>query len=160
MNSMARNRIGKGMKKRNIRYGVLFAIYMAVLVYFLFFAEGFRENSTGAYRYSMIPFHEIKRYLKYYEKIGLERVILNLAGNVIAFMPFGYFLPHFSKKGLRFFSVVLFSAEFSIAVELIQLFTRVGSCDVDDVILNTLGGALGYICYAISRRWKHDESKK
>ena len=30
------------------------------------------------------------------------------------------------------------------AVELIQLFTLVGSCDVDDLILNVIGSAIGY----------------
>ena len=41
---------------------------------------------------------------------------------------------------------------FSRGVELAQLVTRRGSCDVDDVILNTLGGLLGYLLFALSRR--------
>ena len=37
----------------------------------------------------------------------------------------------------------------SVTVELIQLVSKLGSCDVDDVILNTLGGLLGYIMFCI-----------
>ena len=45
--------------------------------------------------------------------------------------------------------VTLLSFELSLAVELIQLITKVGSCDVDDMLLNTLGAAAGYLCYRL-----------
>jgi glycopeptide antibiotics resistance protein len=42
-------------------------------------------------------------------------------------------------------------------VEVFQLLTRVGSFDVDDLLLNTIGGLAGYIlfviCNAIRRRY-------
>ena len=67
-------------------------------------------------------------------------MILNFAGNVIAFIPFGYLLPKMVKKKPRLFHTVLFSFEFSLLVELTQLISRTGSFDVDDLILNTLAG--------------------
>ena len=36
-------------------------------------------------------------------------------------------------------------------VEVLQMLLRVGVCDVDDLILNTLGAAIGYGCYAVYR---------
>ena len=45
------------------------------------------------------------------------------------------------------FHTVLFSCEFSLLVELTQLIARTGSFDVDDLILNTFGGLIGYILY-------------
>lgn len=42
---------------------------------------------------NLVPFKEIKRFIIYYRQIGINAVILNLAGNVVAFMPFGFFLP-------------------------------------------------------------------
>lgn len=148
------------MGKKKFWYSVLFALYLAILIYFLFFAEGFRETSEGIYRYSFRPFHEIMRYIKYWRTIGLARVFINLAGNVIAFMPFGFFLPHLSKRKLSFWTVTLFSLEFSFAVEVLQLFLKVGCCDVDDLMLNTLGGMLGYACFVIGNGQKRQRGRK
>ena len=70
-----------------------------------------------------------------------------IVGNVAAFMPFGFFLPVFSRRCRHFFNTVFYTLELSLAVELIQLVTKVGSFDVDDLILNTLGGAMGFFVY-------------
>lgn len=131
-------------------YGLACVCYVGLLVYFLFFAEGFREQTE--YHYNIVPFREISRYLTYYETIGVSMVFLNLVGNIVAFMPFGFFVPMFGRRQLSFWTVTLFTAEFSALVEVIQLFTRVGSCDIDDVILNTLGGMLGYGMFLLRKR--------
>ena len=133
---------------------VLFFLYFAVLFYFLFFSEEMgRTYSEREYHYNLIPFHEIKRFIHYYEVLGMEAVLLNLLGNVAAFMPFGFFLPIFSGRCRNILNTILYSFELSVLVELIQLITKVGSFDVDDIILNTLGGALGYVVYKIVRSW-------
>lgn len=85
----------------------------------------------------------------------------NLFGNVIIFMPFGFFMPMASKY--RSFLATTFSSfGLSLCVETFQLVTKVGSFDVDDLLLNTIGGVAGYlvfvICAAIRR--KHDNKKK
>ena len=139
------------MKKKYYLYSMLFAMYLAILVYFLFFAEGFRENISGAYRYNLVPFREITRYIEYRRTIGYGRTFLNLGGNIIAFMPLGFFLPSLCRRRLNFWSVTLIALEASVLVEVIQLFTRVGCCDIDDVILNTIGGMLGYGCYIVGK---------
>jgi len=124
---------------------LLFLIYFVILFYFLFFSEKMgRTFVEREYHYNLIPFYEIKRFIKYYEVLGLDAVILNIAGNVAAFMPFGFFLPVFSKRCKQFLNTVFYSFELSLLVELIQLITKVGSFDVDDIILNTIGGAAGF----------------
>ena len=126
------------------------------MFYFLFFSEEMgRTYSEREYHYNLIPFHEIKRFIHYYEVLGIEAVLLNLVGNVAAFMPFGFFLPVFSGRCRTILNTVLYSFELSVLVEVIQLITKVGSFDVDDIILNTLGGALGYVVYKIVRIWWH-----
>ena len=151
-NSMAANK----KKSTGIRAFavVLFFVYFVVLFYFLFFSEEMgRTYSERAYHYNLVPFHEIKRFIQYYEVLGMEAVLLNLAGNVAAFVPFGFFLPVFSERCRRFVNTVYYSLELSLLVELIQLITKVGSFDVDDIILNTIGGAIGYIIYKVVRGW-------
>ena len=57
---------------------------------------------------------------------------------------------------------VLYSFELSLLVELLQLVFKVGSFDVDDMLLNTFGGVIGYIVFAICnmiRRW-HDAKQE
>lgn len=84
-------------------------------------------------------------------------VVLNLAGNVMAFMPFGAILPVLSRPARGAFQITMLSLEFSFLIECFQLMLRVGSFDVDDMILNTLGGFLGYLVFAVcdKMRRKH-----
>lgn len=74
---------------------------------------------------------------------------LNILGNIIAFIPFGIYLPYMSKSGIGLIATFLYTFSLSLTIELVQLITRVGSCDVDDVILNTLGGVAGYIIWRV-----------
>lgn len=125
-----------------------FGLYLLLLVYLMFFAEEWgRFMLEGDYRYNLIPFREICRYLKYHEQIGRWRVIWNLAGNVAGFVPFGALLPVLREKKMGFWKVFLLSFELTLVIEISQLILRVGSCDVDDMILNTLGGCIGYGLY-------------
>lgn len=135
-------------KKRKAVAIHLFLIYFVVLFYFLFFSEKMgRTFSERTYHYNLVPFREIKRFITYYRVLGVETVLLNIAGNIAAFIPFGVFLPIFSKRCRYFWNTALYSLELSLLVELLQLITRVGSFDVDDLILNTVGGMLGYFIY-------------
>lgn len=118
---------------------------------------------SGEYHYNLIPFLEIRRYLKYRDQIGVWRVILNLVGNVVGFMPFGALLPVILRRKIGFWKVCLLSFELTLVIEISQLVLRVGSCDVDDMILNTLGGCLGYGLHRILVRLKErniEEKKK
>lgn len=139
---------------------LLFGIYLVLMVYFLFFAESMGRTSMGQeYHYNLTPFKEIHRYLAYYEIIGPYAVFLNLAGNILAFVPFGLFYPLLSRRNRSLWKVTLISFEVSLLVEIIQLVTRVGSCDVDDIILNTLGGMIGHLCFRILWLWQGMGSK-
>ncbi len=137
-------------KKRRLVAGILFIFYFIVLFYFLFFSEKMgRTYSERTYQYNLVPFKEIGRFLRYRKTLGMSAVLLNLLGNIAAFVPFGAFLPMFSKRCRRFFYTVFYSFELSLLVELLQLVFRVGSFDVDDLMLNTLGGAIGFLVYTL-----------
>ena len=92
----------------------------------------------SGYRYNLEPFKEIKRFWSNRDSLGWNSVITNLAGNIAAFAPFGFFLPMLCKIGRNVFGCVVVTAFFSLCVETVQLFTRVGAFDVDDIILNTI----------------------
>ena len=89
---------------------------------------------------NFIPFKEIFRY-----EFGSSYFIKNIVGNVIMFMPYGFYLGYFaSQKNTKLTIFLLFLA--SISIEVTQLL--IGRVfDVDDVILNVFGGIIGYIIY-------------
>ena len=126
---------------------LLFIIYMCVLVYVVFFAEAMGRTPQDGYVYNLTPLKEIKRFMKYiWDNDALGRAArLNIFGNIIAFIPFGIYLPYTSESKLGFISTFLYTFSLSLTIELVQLITKVGSCDVDDIILNALGGVIGYI---------------
>ena len=75
--------------------------------------------------------------------------MLNVVGNIVVFIPLGVFLPKLFAKCRKLLWVGLLSLEVSIIVEVTQLIAKVGCCDVDDLLLNTLGGILGYLVYKV-----------
>lgn len=141
--------INRHKKEFKVLCMILFGLYIVLLVYFLFFAELLgRTDMNREYHYNLVLFKEIKRFIIYRRQLGMTAVLMNLVGNMVIFMPFGFLLPAMRRRMRRFWKVTLLSFEMSLAVELLQLVTKVGSCDVDDMLLNTIGGMLGYAVYA------------
>ena len=69
---------------------------------------------------------------------------MNLLGNFVLFLPMGMLLPCLWEKLDRFWKVVLCVLGMVVLVEIAQGFLRVGSIDIDDVIFNVSGAAVGY----------------
>ena len=123
---------------------------MMILVYFLLLSDGFgRMNGYTEFRYNLVPFQEIIRFVKYRDYIDFFSVIVNLFGNVVAFMPFGALIRWVINRKVRWYQAVLYTFLFSLCVELLQLVAKVGVFDVDDLILNTLGGMIGFLVYYV-----------
>ena len=139
------------MKKRKrirIVSRICFVIYMIVLVYFLLLSDGFgRSEGYSQYRYNLMPFQEILRFIRYHAYIDFSSVVINLLGNVVDFMPFGALIRWVIDRKTRWFSAVGYTFLFSLCVELLQLVAKVGVFDVDDLILNTAGGLFGFWVY-------------
>lgn len=83
------------MKKHRHRIlgAVFFVLYLVLLTYFLFFAEemGRSPDARAEYSYNLTLFKEIRRFILYRDILGWCAVFLNIFGNVLAFMPFGFF---------------------------------------------------------------------
>lgn len=140
----------KEKKKKRIRIlgKILFVLYIVFLFWFLIFSDWYgRVGENGEYRYNLELFREIKRFWNYRQQLGMV-AYQNLFGNVLIFMPLGFFMP-LASKYKSFFLTVFYSFALSFCVEIFQLLTRVGSFDVDDLLLNTIGGLLGYIVFVI-----------
>ncbi len=134
-------------KRKHMRFIsiALFIIYMVVLIYFVLFAEMWGRNQVSAgYNYNIVLFREIARFVTNAKTLGWRVVLINLLGNVAAFVPFGLFLPMVANLRFNVLSMAVLTFDLSLTIELMQLLTKVGSFDVDDLLLNTLGGIIGY----------------
>ena len=65
---------------------------------FYVFSDGFGRAPHVEYAYNLVLFKEIKRFYIYRDIVGTEAFLLNTAGNVVCFMPFGFFLPIISPR--------------------------------------------------------------
>ncbi|MFQ8842298.1 MAG: VanZ family protein [Clostridium fessum] len=130
---------------------IFFVAYLVLLIYFMFFSDGFGRAPHVGYAYNLVLFKEIKRFYIYRDIVGTEAFLLNTAGNVVCFMPFGFFLPIISPRFGKWYLMLILSFLLTLSIETIQLVFKVGSFDVDDMFLNTLGGIAGYLCQWIAR---------
>ena len=85
---------------------------------------------------------------------------LNIFGNIAMFIPVGIVWPICFKKLDRLWKTVLACAGFSLFIELTQLFCDGRQTDIDDLILNTIGGLTGaaivFIVRSIRKRHKKE----
>ena len=133
---------------------LLFVIYCGTMLWLLF-AQ--RVGGTPfAENVNLKPLETIKLYLGLVQgsSPGLMRhAVVNLVGNVILFIPLGWFLPRLWHSMRAFWKVFLVVLGAIILVEVLQFASGLGSCDVDDLILNVPAAMLGYALWkCIPRR--------
>ena len=142
---------------------LLFWYYLWVLANLLFFDNAFGRgfhismDYLTSYRINLEPLQTIRNYLLAYDNgnISLRPVIINLLGNLAAFAPMGVFLPALFRwqRSIFFFTATLTLG--ITAVEVAQVYTGAGSCDVDDLILNLAGALIIFVICRITPVWKH-----
>ncbi len=147
------------MMKREYKKIIIYisaAIYAALMLWLLFFQRAGRVD-LAEYDLQRIlrenlnyrPLYTVESYIRVlvYSTFGAARhsAAINLFGNIAMFLPLGFFVGATQGGKNRFLRTFLVSAAAIVSVELIQLFTMLGHCDVDDLILNLLGVTLGYL---------------
>ncbi|MCI8370813.1 MAG: VanZ family protein [Lachnospiraceae bacterium] len=132
--------------KKRVVITLLFILYM---ILFLFAVLIMDRSIKDEYQYNLVLFDEIKRYFRYRELVGNWIFLRNILGNVVGFIPLGMFWPYVFPKMKNPVLVTLVCFECSLVIEVIQLTFKIGSFDVDDLLLNTVGGILGCITYYV-----------
>ena len=157
-------------KKKSAFLKVLFVLYVLGVLFILFFArvnrgelyhwELFSEEHL-ADRLQCIPFATVHRFWVKLnaQSINLQFVVRNIAVNLLLFVPMGAMLPMlFPKRFGRFWKTILFIVLFVFILEILQFLTFYGSADVDDLIFNTFGAAVGYFLYYMGSKIKKSSS--
>ncbi len=114
---------------------LIFVIYALLLFQLLTNAE---LNTTSGF--NLVPFTEILRY-----KIGTQGFYWNVIGNILIFVPFGYFVSGYVKAS-KVSHILWISCITSATVEFVQYFIG-RSFDVDDILLNVVGAIIGFLIY-------------
>ena len=136
---------------------ISFIIYIFTLGVLLFGGSrghwaDFSILQYAAMQMNLVPFETIMLYIRAMvrETINPGIAVANLLGNFLLFMPMGVYLPFFFKKIRTLLDYVLYMIPILTMVELVQLLTKRGSFDIDDLILNLSGAMIGFLI------WKWD----
>lgn len=89
------------------------------------------------------PFHTIGYFFLHF---SFDVFMINIVGNIVMFVPWGFGLMLLWKRNRHFHAVVLYSLALPLSIETCQLFIG-RNVDIDDLILNFLGGCLGSAIY-------------
>ena len=140
------------------REAVLLLMYidLAVIIRFVFFPKSlvnghiqtliFDPAAAFPFRVNVIPFVHLFDYG------SIRDIIWNTIGNMVLFIPSGIVLPVVYKKLNSIGKVIAAGAFISLCIEILQLPFASRASDIDDLILNTFGVAVGYGIYAVLKR--------
>lgn len=145
--------LGNKRKRENRIFGliscILFYGYILFLLWRVFFyAYGsYYRSSSEIISYNLIPFKTIVSYFIGFYRYPFDVWFFNIFGNVMAFIPLGFFVPIVFEKVKKLKYSIFIGVSMSFCIEILQIITKLGSLDVDDIILNTIGTLIGYIVY-------------
>lgn len=143
-------------------YGV-FICYILFLIKLLFLSrvsllDLFNSQRTLDRSINIIPFYSIKEYIFSNSATIKKFAFSNVVGNIVIFIPLGTYLSLF-KKNKRVINNLLFIFIVSLFIEIIQGLLGIGASDIDDIILNCLGGLVGILGYKFLLFILRDEKK-
>lgn len=147
------------MRKQGKTLKIIWWMYIALLfvVVVVKFKGSFYELSDrvnsyskqSSINYNLIPFRTMSTQIEY---ITQWWALKNLLGNIIPFIPFGFLLPVTYKKFSSMIGVFFIGLASILLIEIFQFFTKLGSFDVDDIMLNMIGIVCGYLMFLVINR--------
>ena len=120
---------------------ILLSLYIVVLLYFTVVGRYSHEE----YEYKINFFTSYRWFFKY----NGEQVLRQLLINLVMIMPVGFLLPVVIKAKYKYLITMALSLLLTVFIETMQLITKCGSFEVDDIINNFIGAVLGMLVYAL-----------
>ena len=131
-------------QKEVVFYREILMLFFMIYVLCLFQIVTFEDPLISSFdnHFNLVPLREILRY-----SFGSRLFFKNVIGNLLMFMPYGFFASYFTKMDNRYYALSLIAFA-SITIETTQL--AIGRVfDIDDIILNIIGGMIGYGVYRL-----------
>ena len=120
-------------------YRIFILPYTIFLLHLMFLGFGREQHEANIVR--LLPF--VSTILFVQNTTSWESIIINLFGNIIMFIPFG-FLGWLNAKYFSFKKLIVDFLSALIIVEALQYLTRLGVFDIDDLALKSLGVWIGF----------------
>lgn len=127
----------------------LFLTYILTVLYLTLFT--FNHYVYGK-SVNLVMFDSIKLMLRSHDPI---LILKNILGNLLLFLPYGFFLPLFFKSYRRFLPIIGTCFLSSLLIETCQYEFAQRIFDVDDVFLNTMGGVMGWLLFKTIKAFSH-----
>ncbi|KRL68276.1 VanZ family protein [Companilactobacillus versmoldensis] len=130
----------------------VFAFYVFLLYFLTVFRDGYFPWQFKLYwdlPLSDVNFTPLVETFKLLNGTSILDFLYNLYGNIMWFVPMGFFIPALLEKNRGFIRVVIIGALISVSIETFQFLLQTGVSDIDDVISNTIGTAIGFLLYFI-----------
>lgn len=148
-------------KLKRINITIWFILYLFVLLSLTLLNDYFYRgnkllifnqkylNYYLEYYVNLKPFKMINSLISAYNNgyLSLKYLLINIGGNLILFTPFAFFLPRLFNKQKKFFIFFITISIIIIIIELLQLITFSGTCDIDDYILNITGSIISFCIF-------------
>ena len=129
---------------------LLFALYCLWMLWLLF---GQRFGGGYTVELQLRPFRTLALFwnaLTANSNPGMRtHAFINLMGNVGMFVPLGFCAPWIWQRWRKFWRHLCLMTGIILCVELSQLVLRLGTCDVDDLLLNVIGTSLGFVLWKL-----------
>ena len=151
------------LKIQSILLYAVLIFYVILLLSILIFkyvspVELFSVNRPIYRSVNILPFQSIKSYLFGIADVSRTVTFNNVLGNVGLFIPLGIYLQ-LLKRDKRMFISIFFVLLVSLSVEIIQFIFGIGATDIDDILLNCLGGIIGISCHRFLLVFIKDDNK-
>ena len=150
--------------KRNTNFYINLLLYGVFAFYILLLGLILFRTHHQTRSVNLVPFWGVVSYISGNDLVSGQDsaavlhafALLNLLANIFIFVPCGVYITLF-RKGKGIWKNVLWIFVISTAVEIVQFIFKLGIGDIDDVILNTIGGLLGVlICRSLYLICKDD----
>ena len=126
------------------------AIYGLVLIYETLLSEG-RYVPGDLNREPNFKILGLKRFYVmnfwHLEFHQLAFFLGELIGNFLLLIPFPFMVYYFFKRKIPDFLMVVLIFCTTVTIETLQLFFKIGYFDIDDILLNFIGGIVGIIFF-------------
>jgi glycopeptide antibiotics resistance protein len=133
------------LKKQKVVCSIVFSIYIFIVLYLTIFRFNFY------YQERQLNLSLFTDLINVFRNVGVGEFFRLFLGNIGWFVPFGFLLPMLLKRKNLLITMAI-GMVFSLFIETMQFILRNGVAELDDLILNTVGTAFGYLLYKLSQK--------
>ena len=129
----------------------LFGIYIGALLRITVFRSGFQPGNlcqNGTLNLTLF-----ESYVPLLENRDFKRIVYLFVGNIIWFVPLGFYLGRFGRRKWKVWQIWLSGLLLSFLIEFLQYVFGTGVSELDDLILNSLGAWIGALLEKGMRIW-------